>query len=41
MENMEQVKILAVDDEPPILNSLRRVFAETDFLFTSAESGSE
>lgn len=41
MGNVEQVKILVVDDESPILNSLRRVFSETDFIFTTAGSGNE
>lgn len=41
MKNIQQLNILAVDDEIAILNSLRRVFAEADFVFTSAESGDE
>ena len=36
-----QVKILAVDDERSVLNSLRRIFVEADCVFVSAGSGAE
>jgi CheY-like chemotaxis protein len=39
MKHMALVKILAVDDESSILNSLRRLFIDTDGLFIGAESG--
>jgi len=34
-------RILAVDDEPSVLNSLRRIFVEADCVFTAAGSGAE
>lgn len=41
MNNNELIKILAIDDEGFILNSLRRVFVEAGYIFISAESGAE
>jgi two-component system NtrC family sensor kinase len=35
------IKILAVDDEPSVLNSLRRIFVEADCIFVAAGSGAE
>ena len=39
MKNMALVKILAVDDENAILNSLRRIFVEAGCIFVAADSG--
>lgn len=41
MKNMTQVKILSVDDEKEILNSLRRIFVKTGYTFVTADSGAE
>lgn len=41
MKNKALIKILAVDDENPILNSLRRIFIEAGYVFIAANSGAE
>ena len=40
-KNMSLVKILAVDDERTILNSLCRFFVEAGCIFVAADSGTE
>ncbi|MEI6702806.1 MAG: response regulator [Deltaproteobacteria bacterium] len=41
MKKATLIKILAVDDELSVLNSLRRIFVEADCVFVAAESGAE
>lgn len=41
MKKTTLIKILAVDDEPSVLNSLRRIFLEADCVFIAAGSGAE
>jgi len=41
MRKATLIKILAVDDELSVLNSLRRIFLEADCVFISAGSGAE
>lgn len=37
----EEIKILCVDDEPGVLNALRRLFLDEDYTFLTAASGPE
>lgn len=41
MKQATLIKILAVDDEPSVLNSLRRIFVEADCVFIAVGSGAE
>ncbi|MDD2367148.1 MAG: response regulator [Desulfuromonadaceae bacterium] len=41
MKQNGPIKILAADDENAILNSLRRIFVEADYIFVGVDSGSE
>lgn len=41
MKKSTLIKILAVDDEHSVLNSLRRIFVDADCLFIAAGSGAE
>ena len=41
MKKNTLLRILAVDDEPSVLNSLRRIFVEEDCDFIDAGSGAE